>query len=226
MNRSRLLTILLAALLLVGAANLGAFAATGGPLLLGKGNTASKTTKLKNTGNKAALSLTSKPGQPPLQVSNSTKVTNLNADLVDGLDSAALKSKSYVYNLAATNVATPHVIFALTGLPAGKYVANFSVTGQSNASGGIQCYLATGSGGTLSTPVLSTGIAGGGGTFSLSGGGFIDTTTAPYRFTCTQFSGTSMTIPNQFDGTRAQLVMTSVTESQTTNVLGGGSNAP
>lgn len=226
MTRSRSLTILLAALLLVGAANLGAFAATGSPLLLGKGNTASKTTKLKNTGNKAALSLTSKAGQPPLQVSNSTKVTKLNADLVDGLDGAALKSKSYVYNLTATNVATAHALFALTGLPPGKYIANFSVTAQSNGPDGISCYLAAGSGGTLVTRLVTKGIAGNGGTFTLSGGGFVDTTAATHRFTCTQSGGTSLTIPNPFDGTQAQLVMTSVTESQTTSVLGAGSAQP
>ena len=66
-----LVTVLLAAVLLVGAANLAAFAATGGPLLLGKSNTATKTTKLKTTGNRPALSLKSESGKAPLKVSNS-----------------------------------------------------------------------------------------------------------------------------------------------------------
>lgn len=62
-----------------------AVAATGGNFLLGKANTASTTTSLKNA-NGTALSLTSKAGTPSLKVSNATKVPNLNADRLDGYD--------------------------------------------------------------------------------------------------------------------------------------------
>ena len=72
--------------------NLGAFAATGGPLLLGKSNTASKATTLKTTSKGPALSLKTKKGSAPLKVTSSTKVAKLNADLVDGLDGAALRT--------------------------------------------------------------------------------------------------------------------------------------
>lgn len=66
-----------------------AFAATGGKFILGKSNAATTTTALKNN-NGTALQLTSKAGTPSLKVSNATRVPNLNADRLDGLDSSAL----------------------------------------------------------------------------------------------------------------------------------------
>lgn len=63
-----------------------AVAATGGTFLLGKSNSASTTTTLTNSTG-TALSLSSKSGTAPLKVNRTTKVTNLNADQVDGLDS-------------------------------------------------------------------------------------------------------------------------------------------
>jgi hypothetical protein len=66
-----------------------AHAATGSPFLLGRPNTAKSLTGLHNRAG-TALSLTSKPGFAPLKVSDRTKVERLNADLVDGIDSADL----------------------------------------------------------------------------------------------------------------------------------------
>jgi hypothetical protein len=66
-----------------------AVAATGGKLILGHSNTAGATTSLTNSSG-TALSLSSKSGTAPLKVNRSTKVTNLNSDSVDGLDSSAL----------------------------------------------------------------------------------------------------------------------------------------
>src|SRR3954471_4505422 len=67
-------------------------AATGGSLVLGRQNTAGATTSLTNSRG-TALSLTSKAGTPPLAVSSPTKVTRLNSDLLDGLDSTALQRR-------------------------------------------------------------------------------------------------------------------------------------
>jgi len=66
-----------------------AVAATGGKFILGKSNSATATTKLANTKG-TALGLTSKPGTAPLTVNSSTKVANLNADKLDGVDSSQL----------------------------------------------------------------------------------------------------------------------------------------
>lgn len=81
-----------------------AYAATGGNLILGKPNTAANTTSLSapvsgkalqvtNTGTVAsstALGLNVASGHPPFTVNSGAKVTNLNADTLDGLDSTAL----------------------------------------------------------------------------------------------------------------------------------------
>jgi hypothetical protein len=55
-----------------------AVAATGGDFILGKPNTAAAVTKLTNAKG-TALSLSSTSDTPPLQVSNSVLVPNLNA---------------------------------------------------------------------------------------------------------------------------------------------------
>lgn len=65
-----------------------AVAATGGSFILGKSNAATATTKLSNSKG-TALALTSKAGTAPLTVSSSTKVGNLNADRLDGVDSTS-----------------------------------------------------------------------------------------------------------------------------------------
>ncbi len=65
-----------------------AVAATGGNFILGKSNTATSTTSLSNS-NGTALSLTSTSTTPPLKVSNSVQVPNLNASKLGGHPSSA-----------------------------------------------------------------------------------------------------------------------------------------
>ena len=101
-SRGRVITVLLAVLVLLAGANLAAYAANGGPVLLGKANKAAGTTTIKTTGKGAALKLTSKKNKAPLAVSNSTKVKKLNADLVDGLSGPSLQNQSFVYLLSAS----------------------------------------------------------------------------------------------------------------------------
>lgn len=81
---NRALGILLAAVVLVGGANIAVYAANGKPLLLGKGNQATKTTTIKNTGKGAPLTLRGKKSVPPLKVTSKKVVKKLNADLLDG----------------------------------------------------------------------------------------------------------------------------------------------
>jgi hypothetical protein len=66
-----------------------AYAATGGTFILGKANTAGTTTVLSNAKG-TALMLNSKSGTPSLKVNRTTKVPNLNADLLDGISSNSL----------------------------------------------------------------------------------------------------------------------------------------
>ena len=70
-----------------------AYAATGGNFLLGKSNSASTMTSLTNSAG-TALSLNSKSGTAPLAVNSGTKVTNLNADSVDGVSSGSFSLKA------------------------------------------------------------------------------------------------------------------------------------
>lgn len=67
-----------------------ALAGNGDPFKLGKSNTASKVSKLIKSGAGPALQLQVDSGAP-LAVNSDEKVTNLNADSVDGLDSTQLQ---------------------------------------------------------------------------------------------------------------------------------------
>jgi hypothetical protein len=65
-----------------------AVAATGGNFILGRSNAASTTTTLTNSTG-TPLALNAKAGTAALRVNNTVKVTNLNADTVDGLHSTS-----------------------------------------------------------------------------------------------------------------------------------------
>lgn len=84
------------------------YAATGGYFILGKANTATSPTGLtaKNAGRAlsitqqststgaTALGLSVPAGKPPMTVNSGTKVVNLNADKLDGIDSTAFATKA------------------------------------------------------------------------------------------------------------------------------------
>jgi hypothetical protein len=78
-----------------------AYAATGGNFRLGYANAATRTTTLTNAYG-TALQLNSKAGQPSLRVNRNVKVPNLNADLVDGVDSARLARVVHVGTVIGT----------------------------------------------------------------------------------------------------------------------------
>lgn len=79
-----------------------AYAATGGNFLLGKANTATHVSALTNTagaamkltsgGSGVPLALSAPAGVAPLTVNSATRVANLNADLLDGIDASTLTS--------------------------------------------------------------------------------------------------------------------------------------
>ena len=93
LRENRTLSVLLGAAVLVGAANVAAYSATGGNFLLGKSNKAGRTTVLTNTGSGAPLQLKGKDSAPPLVVSSKKKVARLNSDLLDGKHSTAFEPK-------------------------------------------------------------------------------------------------------------------------------------
>lgn len=66
-----------------------ASAANGGSWLLGRTNYESATTTVSNSAASPALSLLTPSGVAPFKVNRATKVTNLNADLLDGVSSGS-----------------------------------------------------------------------------------------------------------------------------------------
>ncbi len=134
------LTVIGAVTVLVLAANTVALAATGHGFILGKSNSANKVTTLSRTTSGSVLSLHSKSSSnAPLTVNGRGKVANLNADLLDGLDSTALRAKTYRYSMPAqgsvsvVNTYFPH-------LPSGIYHASYSVAMQVSSTNPITCY--------------------------------------------------------------------------------------
>jgi hypothetical protein len=69
-----------------------AVAATGGSFVLGRDNTASRTSTLTSRAG-APLSLVAPPGRSPLRVDSARRVSLLNADLLDGLHGRAFARK-------------------------------------------------------------------------------------------------------------------------------------
>src|SRR3954454_2853100 len=68
-----------------------AYATNGASLLLGRSNAATATTAITNSAG-TPLALSASGGAPPLRVNSATKVGNLNADHLDGLDATAFAS--------------------------------------------------------------------------------------------------------------------------------------
>lgn len=89
------LTVIGAVTILVLAANSAVYAATGGKFVLGSTNKAGKVSTLKRTHSGAALNLVTKSSaNPPMTVNGRGKVTNLNADRLDGRDSSSFASSA------------------------------------------------------------------------------------------------------------------------------------
>jgi hypothetical protein len=186
----RIVPVLLAAVVLVGGANAAAYAANGKPLLLGSSNTETKPAVVKNTGSGPALSLQSKAGSPSLAVSSKKKVTRLNADLLDGVDSAALQSKVYAFTLptSASGVTDYHA--SVTGMPAGRYLVSYNVLGVIDTLGAhIGCQL-TALTGAAAPEMLAVGGTYGGFLASTTLSGVVDAPAEGYTLACFAETGT------------------------------------
>lgn len=122
MRRPAKATVISLAALFFAVSGTAAGAATTGSLQLGQSNTAAAVTSLSNTTG-SALSLSSTSTTPPLQVSNSVQVPNLNASLLGGHP--------------ATDFLTPSGTAAdsskLGGTPAGSFIQG---SGQYGAGSG------------------------------------------------------------------------------------------
>jgi hypothetical protein len=136
--RGRVLPVALAAVVLVGGANLAAYAANGHPLLLGGNNSETKTASVTNTAAGPALSLHTSKKSPPLAVNSTKTVKNLNSDTVDGKHAAALTTNVISYTVPP-GTALPFNL-KLNGLPKGNYIAMVAVVMHAGANPSV-CYL-------------------------------------------------------------------------------------
>jgi hypothetical protein len=110
-------------LLLVMATDYVAIAATGKPVILGKLNTAGKTTIIKSSKG-PALKLVTKPGKPPLAVKRGVLVKKLNADKVDGKSASQLGLNADVHLFNFSGTALTEQEFIVEDVPAGTYMFN------------------------------------------------------------------------------------------------------
>src|SRR5690349_973681 len=98
------LTVLGAITVLVLAGNTVALAATGQGFLLGKTNTANTVSTLQRTTAGPALKLTTDTASSsPFSTNGTGKVTNLNADKIDGFNSTSLRNRTYVFTSVFSN---------------------------------------------------------------------------------------------------------------------------
>jgi hypothetical protein len=136
------LTVFGAVTVLVLAANTVAYAATGGKFILGHVNKANKQTTLKRTTSGSALGLVTKSSSnAPLVTNGRGKVANLNADMVDGLDSTALKNNVRVFTVSIPAASPVTDITKELPLAAGTYSISWSGFFVGAEGGFVNCYL-------------------------------------------------------------------------------------
>ena len=135
------LTVLGAVTVLLLAGNTLAYAATGKALILGGANSAGKQTALARTTVGPVLNLRAKsPSSPPLTTNARGKVANLNADRVDGLDAAALRTRSRVFTSTFAGAARAEIALPLSP---GSYLVSYAVYAEteSDAPIGVSCWI-------------------------------------------------------------------------------------
>jgi hypothetical protein len=81
------------AALVVVTVDVSTYAASGHSFILGRSNAANSQTTLTRTTSGPTLALNSTAGQPGLKVNRTTRIPNLNADLVDGLQGAQIATR-------------------------------------------------------------------------------------------------------------------------------------
>jgi len=183
--KGRTLPVLLAALVVVGGLNVAAYAATGGNFILGHINKAGQASTLQRTTAGPPLLLKTKlGGNAPFATNGKGKVTNLNADRLDGLDGQALQTRTLMYTIPAE---TDFSIFSvsLPGLAPGLYQATFSVTAATSSQ--LHCYILHDN---SQFEMLAYGSSHGGSFSTSNAAGVVDTRQSAAKFTCFIESGT------------------------------------
>jgi len=134
----------------------------GDPLLLSRVNQAGPMTVLKTNGGfrilaknpvRPPLMIYTPDSMPPLDVSSTAKVNNLNADLLDGMDSTAFVRGTDLVaayaggSQAETVTSTPEVVRSVSLTPGGDgtvIVNSTAAVSSLNAGDGVTCSITTG----------------------------------------------------------------------------------
>ncbi|WP_372727387.1 hypothetical protein [Nocardioides sp.] len=203
MGLNRAVGVVAAAAVLIGGANLAAYAANGKPLLLGKTNKETRTAVVKNTGSGPALKLTTKRSAPPLAVNSRQRVARLNADQVDGLHATDLQTHSQIFRIPPQAGVGSFVLDL--GLEPGVYQVSYSVISlMSAADTAINCHFWAESG--------FYELLGYGSKYSsystANGSGILDTRSLDKTFRCFTSGGTA-TVDADFPE-QSQIVVTPI----------------
>lgn len=178
------LAVLGAVTVLVLAANTVAMAATGGSFLLGKSNSANAVTSLTRTTAGSALKLTTTSSSTaPLSVNGKGKVTNLNADQVDGISASTLQTSSIVFTASIAQVDEVTTWERNLVLPAGNYLINWTAFLAGAHDEWVDCWVTTS--GSPATITADSAINAGAGLVSLSASGLVTKTSGnTITFSC------------------------------------------
>lgn len=222
MKPKSVLTALALALLLVVALDASAFAASGKSLLLGRLSKAKQVTTLSRVTPGPALGLrTTNSVTAPMTVNGRGRVNNLNADLLDGLDAAALQTRAHVstYGIptARNNVLLPVL------LPAGHYVVSYSAYLLGTTGKDAGCYLRRTGAGLATAFVAESRLTSATQPAGLTGTGFVTVPSgAALALICTSTNGTFTTTAAQ----PIQVVATSVVQVVTAAPVTARLSAP
>jgi hypothetical protein len=149
------ITTVAAATVLVGGANLAAYAATGSPLVLGHVNRAVSTTSIKNTGHGPALSLRSGKHSASLKVNSTKMVKHLNADTLHGVAASVAAPKNYRVTLAKAGGNFAGTKIVTSSVPAGTYQITLQGAIVPSTSTTVQCFVGDRRFLTSTTPDIS-----------------------------------------------------------------------
>jgi hypothetical protein len=158
---NRVITVLVAVVLLVGAGDVASYATTGHGLLLGKANSSKKATTIARTTAGPAFGFRSRAGSPPFSVNSGTRVNGLNADRLDGLDSTSLQTRTRVFEDQGAQNRGSQEIWA-TPVSAGSYLVRYTAplvlsAGTAAAPEPVACAIQSGGASYASTSGVRTG---------------------------------------------------------------------
>lgn len=171
----RITAVVAGAVVLVGGANIAAYAANGEPLRLGRLGKSTATTIISNSGPGAALTLRTRSGTPPLAVASTAKVANLNADRVDGLEAASLQNTAYTYPLTGSaGMLGGGLSLTMEDLPAGRYLVSYAVNVTASGATTFDCWVRTGSAATKHLHARATRASGSHEAVTMSASGAVE----------------------------------------------------